>query len=163
MYMKNRLFLLAATLGLLTLNACGSEDTPNEEACPTIDAEMHLAQTKSNPDSLPVMLHIADRKCAVTGPNVFRLYRMNMDGMHAPGAYATQSTMGTPSLPEVSAVRASMPSMGHGTAKAPTLSSERTHEFTIDFQMPGSWQIEVDFVDASTTTTQTAVMDVDVH
>jgi hypothetical protein len=152
----------AFALSVLLLAACG-DDTPEGEVCPAIAGEQHLAIADSSPSALPLMIHILNRECPIVGPNVFRIYHMN--AMHAPTPTLNSAGDGLETMGLVlHQVKAFMPSHGHGTAVPEMISADTLNEFSVTFQMPGAWQIDVEFTFPSiTTVVQTASFAVYVH
>ena len=162
-----RTFVLISALAL-GASACGdlAEEAAKaaEEACPTIEGDKHVA-VDTLADGRRVMLHIAGRECPVVGENTFVLYPIMEtaetmhEGMHAPVPAAMARN---PEALVVLDVAASMPSMGHGTAKAPTIDDEQPSAFNVPFQMGGEWLLELEFRYAMETTVQTASFTFDV-
>lgn len=160
-------------LSALTVAGCGTaEDALEEaaaEACPAIEGETHVGAA-TIADGRRVMLHIDGRKCAVVGDNRFVLYPVkdmsdHADGMddHAMAPLDPAAMAGDPEALVVENVVATMPSMGHGTAKPATIDDEQPSAFTVSFQMGGDWRLELEFRYAIETTVQTAAFDLKVH
>lgn len=143
--------IMIATALVFTLSACGEETTP--EACPAQTGEEHLGQDTGEPGGTQVMLHIVDRLCPISGTNKFRLHKMadeSMEGMHAPAMEGMNTIT-------VQKVVATMPAMGHGTSQDPVLDSTDSRTFTVSFQMPGSWDLQVSFMDSAVGLTEQTV------
>ena len=164
-------FALVCTFALL-LAACGEDDFENgaTSACETIEGETCMGEARSAPEDLNMMLHLVERSCATTGWNTYRLYASPAtDGgaMHAAAHGLIAATMHEPTDETfeftVTDVEASMPSMGHGTAEPERIHSEDAHLFDVNYQMPGSWLIEVTFQVDGETHTRTASWDVEVR
>lgn len=125
-------------VGLITVVACGeAAEAESKPACPVAKGDFHVADTRSKPGNIYVMLHTIGRKCAATGTNRFGLYGEKHSTDFA-----------------ITSVSAVMPAMGHGPAEAPVIKT--TNEFEIDFQMPGDWKIDVQFTTPATTAVQEA-------
>lgn len=157
--MKVRMMIVAAAL---TLAACGDpqETEKAEAACPVVEGDRHLAGAKSEPGAVEVMVHVVGRECLVAGENRLHLYKVLADEQEMEhSAYRPLHMAKTDDL-TVTAVRAVMPSMGHGTAEEPVMHGGGA--FSIDFQMPGAWDVEVEFAMPDTTVAQTATFRVDV-
>lgn len=162
-----RTLVLMSALALVAA-ACGDleEEAAKAaaEACPAITGDKHV-EVDTLADGRRVMLHIADRECPVVGENKFVLYPIMETegtmhgGMHAPVPAAMARH---PEAIVVLEVAATMPSMGHGTAKAPTIDADQPSAFTVPFQMGGEWLLELEFRYAMETTVQTASFTIDV-
>jgi hypothetical protein len=147
-------FLAAAVL----FSACGDgseEESTTSSECPVVEGDKHLAEDDSQPDGLPVMLHVVGRECLVVGENKLHLYAIGGgdEEMHAHSVRPL--SMAKVDDLTVTDVKPTMPSMGHGTATAPKLGDGGA--FTVDFQMPGEWKIEIEFSTPETTVSQQAV------
>lgn len=148
---------LAAVL-CFALAACGNENDNDKttETCPAVEGDRHISANHSEPDDLPVMLHVVGRECSKTGENTFVVYPMNEEKSMAPFA-AQHGMMGTGDI-TIESVKATMPSMGHGTAEPAKLIDDDS--FSVAFQMPGDWEIEVVFSSSLTDASQTVVLPV---
>lgn len=143
------LFALCATSMLLS--ACGedtgSDTTETENPCPALEGEKHLTQADSE-GGASLMLHAVGRECLAVGPNTLaiRYYDPERAAAHNMAANYEPAMMMEPGDPTyvVEAVRASMPSMGHGTNEDPVVPGD-SNQFEVNFQMAGEWQVEVDF------------------
>ena len=135
--MKTKLIL---TLMLATVIGCGNSDV----TCDVSTGETHITSTKIE-GAGEVMLHAFERSCIAVGPNVLRV--LLVEAVHGKPGLAASHDMANGEEADlvVKTVTANMPAMGHGTATPPKLSASPKNEFTIDFQMPGQWQIEVEF------------------
>lgn len=159
-----------AFLSALTVAGCGTvEDALEEaaaEACPTVEGDTHVGAA-TLADGRKVMLHIDGRECAVVGDNRFVLYPVvetASDDMHAMAVEPAHVPMERDNEAlVVEDVVATMPSMGHGTAKPATIDDEQPSAFTVPFQMGGDWTIELQFRYAMETTVQTAAFELKVH
>lgn len=161
-------------LSALTVAGCGTaEDALKEaaaEACPTIEGDTHVGAA-TLADGRKVMLHIDGRECAVVGDNRFVLYPImdssdssdSMDHDHAMAPLDPAAMAGDAEALVVKNVVATMPSMGHGTAKPATIDDEQPSAFTVSFQMGGDWRIKLEFRYAMETTVQTAAFDLKVY
>lgn len=150
--MKQRSAMLAAAL-CWALAACGNDDSNDTtaDACPAVEGDRHVSQDHSAPDELPMMLHIMGRACSKTGENTFVVYPM-ADGENGHAPFAAASMMGTGDV-TIESVEATMPSMGHGTAEPAKIMNDDT--FSVSFQMPGEWVVEVVFSSSTTDASQT--------
>lgn len=154
----------AMCAAVLVLAACGdpADDDKPDAKCPVVEGDRHLAGGDALPDGMSVMVHVVGRECLVTGENKFHMYEVGageMGGMHH-SAYRAASMNKVDSL-TVTAVEATMPSMGHGTAQDPVLHGGGA--FDIAFQMPGEWELNVKFSSDATTTVQMATFTVTVQ
>lgn len=153
----------------LALTACGEDDSDIAKgACEAIEGETCMGAAQSSPEDLNTMLHLVGSTCATTGWNTYRLYAAPATAqgtMHAQAHGLVASMMADPTGDSmefaVTAVAASMPSMGHGTAEPEKITSD--HVFEIHYQMPGSWRIAVDFLIEGESTPRTAVWEVGVR
>lgn len=148
---------LAAVL-CFALAACGNEnnDDKTTDTCPAVEGDRHVSSNHSEPDDLPVMLHVVGRECSKTGENTFAVYPMTEE--HADAPFAAQSGMMGSGEITIESVKATMPSMGHGTAEPAKIIDD--HSFSVAFQMPGDWAIEVVFSSSLTDASQTVVLPV---
>jgi hypothetical protein len=146
----------------LSLAACAAEDLKTESTpvCPAIVGDKHVEKAESSPGKIPTMLHVVGRECVVTGANDFHLYGIGTtEGTKPMTAMALEpSAMVKDDTLTVTAVEAVMPSMGHGTAEAPVLKGKG--EFSVNFQMPGEWQLTIAFSSPTTTDAQSVVIPV---
>lgn len=148
--------ILAAAV-CLALAACGEDNADTAaEACPAVEGDRHVSQDRSEPGALPMMLHVSGRACSKTGENTFVLYPVNEadGGLHG-HAFTTADVTGTHGDVRIESVKATMPSMGHGTAEPAKLINDDT--FSVAFQMPGEWSVEVEFSTSATDASQTVV------
>ena len=146
------LFHIVAFVVLGALAACGTTGAEKKTtvACPAITGDTHIAQGDSTPGKEPVMMHVMEKKCVSAGANTFSLMAYD------PNNHMDGENM-APSKLEVKTITALMTSMGHGTAEAPSVDANHKNEFTVTFQMPGQWKLDLTFVDTSVTTTTQAV------
>jgi hypothetical protein len=167
---KQNLSLLAPLFSLLLFAACGDEA---DEACPPILGEAHVTQAHSEPDGIELMLHMLARECPVTGENIFLVHDVHSHDDdahgHSPRFAPKHDHPGDEieyrdDFPQVQSVHAHMPAHGHGTAEPSVIDDERSHQFSVNFQMPGMWRIELELIaPAVTSTVQSVVFDVKVH
>lgn len=158
------------SFAVLGLAACGDLEEALEaaaaEACPAIEGDKHV-DVATLDDDRRVMLHIAERECAVVGENRFVLYPIvemededsDMGGHMAAGAFEPAAMARHPEAIVVETVQATMPSMGHGPAKSPVIDAEQPSAFSVAFQMGGDWRLELGFRYADETTVHTARFD----
>ena len=158
------LSLIYALSAVALLVGCGevtdtSDGSETENPCPAIDGETHLAVDDSE-SGAALMLHVVGTECLVVGANTMAIHGYLKDDAddhdHMAPGYQPSSMM-DPDAPKyiVEAVRATMPSMGHGTHEDPVVPAD-SNQFEVNFQMAGEWQLEVDFhAEATMETTDT--------
>lgn len=159
--------ILAFSLCLGLASACGSSNTP----CEPVNFETHLGQQASTPDGVEVMLHHSNRTCSIVGSNSYHLIRVTGDHMTM-ASHATQRWLPAhgdhdhavtePSL-HLTLVTAWMPAHGHGPTREPQIDDSHAGTFTVEYQMPGTWELTVEFIAADiTTATQSVTFTLDV-
>lgn len=135
------------------LQACGEDAA----TCQAGAAEAHVA-TASVDEHHQAMLHVVGKTCAGVGANRMRVYFQGKseDKAGIVAAHDNAHADGTIDI-TLTDVVATMPEMDHGTAAPAKLDDQHSNEFSVDFQMPGQWQVTVQFTPKDTTDVETAI------
>lgn len=150
--------MLSLVCSVFLLQACGE----GSATCQPSAAETHVASASVD-EHHEAMLHVVGKTCAGVGVNTMRVHFQGKPDSK-PGLTIEHDNANADGTIDITLteVSASMPEMGHGTAAPIQLDDHHANDFSIEFQMPGQWQVTAKFTPKDTTDVETAVFDFEV-